>query len=115
MKGSFDNEKFYASVDAERVARRLTWKQVAEQSGVNASTLTRMAQGKRPDVDGLAALLKWAGLKEDSFIDNTDSTIADPLSQMTVILRGDRRLSSSNRDMLESVLKTVYGQIDKQG
>ena len=68
MKGSFDNEKFYAALDASRVARGLTWKQVATESGVSASTLTRMAQGKRPDVDGLAALLGWSGLRADSFL-----------------------------------------------
>jgi transcriptional regulator with XRE-family HTH domain len=59
MKEKFDNEGFFAALDAHRLAKRLTWKQVAEQSEVSASTLTRMAQGKRPDVDGLAALLKW--------------------------------------------------------
>ncbi len=35
---------------------------------MSASTLTRMAQGKRPDVDGLAALVAWSGLDADDYV-----------------------------------------------
>lgn len=110
MKGSFDNEKFYAALDRERESRRLTWKQVSEQSGVSASTLTRIAQGKRPDVDGLAALLAWGGLQADSFMEMT-ATTPDPLTQITMLLRDDKRLTKENRNMLESLLGAVYGSI----
>jgi transcriptional regulator with XRE-family HTH domain len=111
VKGAFDNEKFYAALDAERSVRRLTWKQVAEASGVSASTLTRMAQGKRPDVDGLAALLKWAGLSSDSFLDDAGDAGADSFTQMTVLLHGDQRISSENKLMLEGILRAVYGSV----
>lgn len=110
MKGSFDNEKFYAALDSERTLRGLTWKQVAEESGVSASTLTRMAQGKRPDVDGLAALLAWGRLQADSFMVSVETT-TDPLTQMTILLRGDSRLTNENRTVLEGVLNAVYGSI----
>ena len=53
-KGWFDSDAFYSALDAARRAQNLNWKEVAAQSGVSASTLTRMAQGKRPDVDGFA-------------------------------------------------------------
>ena len=45
-KGSFDADAFYSALDGQRQARELTWKKVAEESGVSASTLTRIAQGK---------------------------------------------------------------------
>ena len=111
MKGTFNNEKFYASLDAERTVRGLTWKQVAEESGVSASTLTRMAQGKRPDVDGLAALLKWAGLNSDSFLDAADGASPDSFTQMTMLLHGDQRISNENKVMLEGILRAVYGSV----
>lgn len=110
MRGSFDNEKFYAALDSERSARGLTWKQVADQSGVSASTLTRMAQGKRPDVDGLAALLSWGGLQVDSFTDGGGHPV-DPLTQITVLLRSDSRLTNEHKSMLEGVLGAVYGSV----
>src|SRR5215470_2721031 len=64
----FDAAAFSAALDGVRETRKLNWKQVAAQSKVSASTLTRMAQGRRPDVDSLAKLLAWSGLKAESFI-----------------------------------------------
>ena len=60
--------RFFAALDAERQARRCTWKQVAEECGISASTLSRMSQGKHPDVNGLAALAAWSGLDVDRFV-----------------------------------------------
>ena len=108
MKGKFNIEAFFEALDSDRAAKRLTWKQVAEETGVNASTLTRMAQGKRPDVDGLAALLKWSGLKAEEFIPNSSDVRPEPLAQVTAILRTDPRLSASSKKTLESVLRATY-------
>ena len=44
----FDGGAFFAALDAERQARQCTWKQVAEECGISASTLSRMSQGKHP-------------------------------------------------------------------
>ncbi|MBN9326706.1 MAG: helix-turn-helix transcriptional regulator, partial [Cellulomonas sp.] len=86
--GSFDAAAFYEALDAERQARRLNWKLVAEASGVSASTLTRMAQGKRPDVDGLAALAAWSGLAVDDFVRTGDARREpEPLAKITTYLR----------------------------
>ena len=69
MKVRFDTIGFHEALDARRRARRITWKRVAKESGVSASTLSRMAHGQqRPDVDGLAALLTWSDLRAEDFI-----------------------------------------------
>ena len=57
----FEFEKFYQAVNAKRTARAASWRQVAREIGIGKSTLARMAQNKRPDADGLAALSFWAG------------------------------------------------------
>ena len=67
-RARFDGDAFYAALDGERQARQCTWRRVAEESGVSASTLTRISQGKRPDVDSLAALSAWSGLDVDRFV-----------------------------------------------
>lgn len=64
----FDTAAFYEELDSVRRARKLTWSQVAGESGLTPSTLTRMAQGKRPDIDGLAALCAWSSLAADDYI-----------------------------------------------
>jgi transcriptional regulator with XRE-family HTH domain len=64
----FDFEKFYQAVDAKRAARAASWRQVAREIGIGKSTLARMAQNKRPDADGLAALSFWAELNPADFV-----------------------------------------------
>ena len=65
----FDFERFYQAVNAKRTARAASWRQVAREVGIGKSTLARMAQNKRPDADGLAALSFWAQLNPADFVD----------------------------------------------
>lgn len=106
----FDIEGFYAALDSQRQARKRTWKQVAKEAGVAASTLTRMGQGKRPDVDGLAALASWSGIDvRDFFRPSTkDAPEAEPLAKITALLRADRNLSGESAIALETMLKSAY-------
>ena len=102
----FDIVAFHAALDAQRNAQGLTWKDVAEQAGVSASTLTRMSQGKRPDVDGLALLLAWSGLDASAFLPSANSP--EPLAQIAANLRADRNLSSESAQALEEIIKVAY-------
>lgn len=112
----FDVEGFYSALDSERQTRRLTWKQVAAESSVAASTLTRMGQGKRPDVDGLAALASWAGIDVQLFYRPIEQqgTKAEALTQITALLRADRNLSGESAKALESMLKSAYEHMRKR-
>ena len=111
----FDAEGFYAALDSERQTRRLTWKQVATEANVAASTLTRMGQGKRPDVDGLAALASWSGIDVGLFYRPADDrrTKSEPLAEITALLRADRNLSGESAVALESMLKSAYEHMRK--
>jgi hypothetical protein len=64
----FDFQKFYQAVNAKREERAASWRQVAREIGIGKSTLARMAQNKRPDADGLAALSFWAELNPADFM-----------------------------------------------
>jgi transcriptional regulator with XRE-family HTH domain len=107
---NFDAEGFYAALDSVRQAKGITWKNVASGSGVAASTLTRMGQGKRPDIDGLAALAAWSGIDVSDFYRN-DSVVAitpEPLAQITALLRADKNLGPESAVAIESMLKSAY-------
>jgi transcriptional regulator with XRE-family HTH domain len=111
MRGNFDAEAFYAVLNSQREARGMTWKDVAAESGVHASTLTRMGQGKSPDANGLAALLTWAGLQADSFIRKggvSGRNEPEPLAQITAVLRADPNLSKESAEAIEQILKAAY-------
>ena len=65
----FNGDAFYRSLEATVSARGINWKQVAAETGVSASTLTRMAQGRKPDAASLAALSAWAGINPSDFVE----------------------------------------------
>jgi transcriptional regulator with XRE-family HTH domain len=114
-RGRFDADAFYAALDGVRDHRKLTWKTVAAQSGVSASTLTRMAQGKRPDVDGLAALVSWSGLDTKDFVRSDHDGHEDPgtLAMISTYLRSDRNLSPEAAVALEELVKATYERLRK--
>jgi transcriptional regulator with XRE-family HTH domain len=109
-KAHFDVAAFYAALDAQRQARNLNWKKVAAEAKVSASTLTRMGQGKRPDVDSLAALCAWSGLDADDYIrsEEVPSGRAEPLAKISTYLRSDPHLSPESADALDAVIKATY-------
>ena len=111
----FDAQAFYAALDAERNARRKNWKQVAMEAKVSASTLTRMGQGKRPDVDSLAALASWSRLDVDQFVRSEEAQRKSPeqLTKITALLRADRNLTPEGVEALEAMLKSAYAHLRK--
>ena len=111
----FDGGGFFAALDAERQARQLTWKQVAEECGISASTLTRMSQGKRPDVDGLAAMVAWSGLEMDQFVRSTSAKEEpEPLAVISSCLHSDPRLNEEAAVALDQMVKAAYRSMTSQ-
>lgn len=107
----FDSDAFYSALNAARLSRQKTWKEVAEEAGVNASTLSRIGQGAKPDVNGLAALLTWANLKAESFIRGTKQKPAEPIAEITALLRADPRLSKQNAKLIEDIVVSTYKKL----
>lgn len=106
----FDNDAFFAALDATRQARDLTWRQIAREAKVSPSTLTRVGQGKRPDVDSFAALAAWAGLDPEDFIPK-GSRPAEPLTEISLLLRRDPHLSPAAAIALDEMLKATYRRL----
>ena len=114
-RGRFDAEAFYAALDAERRSRKKTWKRVAEDARVSASTLTRMAQGRRPDVDSLAALVAWSGLKADAFVkDEHERPEPSSLAMISSYLKSDPHLTPEAADALDELVKVTYERMRKK-
>jgi predicted transcriptional regulator len=113
--GKFDGEAFFAAIDSVRIARDLNWKKVAEQAEVPASTLTRMSQGRKPDVDSLASLCAWSGLKVEDFTlgISKKKITSESLAEITAHLRADPKLTKEGAKALETLIKTAYQQFKK--
>lgn len=110
----FDGEAFYRVLDAHRAELGLTWKDVALKSGVPASTLTRMSQGRRPDVDSLAKLVSWSGINADVFLRRTKVAASEApriLTEMVAHLSADPNLSEASAKALSAVILATYDQL----
>lgn len=110
MAESFNIEAFYSALNATRLSRQMTWKDVAEESGVAASTLSRIGQGAKPDVNGLAALLSWSNLKAEMFISGNEAD-AEPIARITALLRADPNLSDNNAKLIEDIVVSTYNRL----
>ena len=64
---TFDWPAFSAALDTIRESRGLHWKDVSEATGVSATTISRVSNGKPCDVDALAALRGWMNIPIDKF------------------------------------------------
>lgn len=118
-RGKFDLPAFYRALDGVRQSRNFRWKQVAAESGVPASTLTRMSQGKRPDVDTLAALSDWSGLNPMDYMPSSHkATLHDShtnsLAMISTCLSNDPNLDKEGAEALDILVKTAYEQFRKK-
>ena len=114
-RGRFDAEAFYSALDAERRSRKQTWKRVAEEAQVSASTFTRMAQGRRPDVDSLAALVTWSGLSADKFVrDEQGKPEPGSLAMISTYLKSLPQLTPEAADALDELVKATYERMRKK-
>ncbi len=109
-KGRFDFGGFLVAVDSERKSRGVSWRKVARETEISASSLTRFAQGKHLDVVGLMAVANWAGLDVKSFYKHPKALpkVEDTVKEVGVLLRADPDLSPEDATHLESLIRSSY-------
>jgi transcriptional regulator with XRE-family HTH domain len=92
-------EALVAALDSERQAKDISWRQLATDAGVSPSTLTRMQQGKSPDVNTFSALTTWLDIPAERFYTELGSEPGsepvqnDPMAVVSTLLRGKKKMS----------------------
>jgi transcriptional regulator with XRE-family HTH domain len=88
-------EDLVAALDSERQARHLSWRQLAIEAEVSPSTLTRMQQGKSPDVNTFSALTSWLNIPAERFYAEQGATPTkdDPMAVVSTLMRGKKKMS----------------------
>lgn len=109
-RGHFDCEAFYAALDEIRRSKNFSWKKLADQAKVSASTLTRMGQGKLPDADTLTMLSAWSSLNPANFVTDEDlkARETESLPKILALLRADTTLSPEAITAIQDVLNVAY-------
>jgi transcriptional regulator with XRE-family HTH domain len=54
-----DVPELYAHLDHKRTQAGRSWRDIAADLGLSASTFSRMKDGQRPDADALVTLIAW--------------------------------------------------------
>jgi transcriptional regulator with XRE-family HTH domain len=83
---------------------------VAEEiGGVSAATLSRIEQGKIPDVDTFIRICKWLNVSTDTFIEgNKKKKTVSNKEQVVAHLRADKELSKDSVNMLIKLIDMAY-------
>lgn len=84
---------------------------VAEEIGnVSFATLSRIEQGKIPDIDTFVRLCKWLNVPTDTFIIDDDQNKSDATTRDKVVahLRADKTLSKDTVNMLTKMIDLAY-------
>lgn len=86
----------------------MSWRQLAKDLGVSASTISRMANGLKPDVTAFAAMTTWLNMKaEDFYVTSTRPSQAeepDLVAQLVPLLRARKDLTKDDVQYLEEVI-----------
>ncbi len=116
-KGHLDVSALHAALDAERRAQGLSWRQLAQEVAISPSTLSRLANGHRPDVDAFAALIQWLGVPAEQFMTtkgaNRDQHEPDLVAQVAPRLRARKDLSEKDVEYLEDLIRAAVRHIGK--
>ena len=108
---AFDADAFYETLDGERRGRGLNWKDVAKEALVSQSTLTRLGQGKRPDMDSFSLVVSWGGFAADQFVGAPRRKQAGGfLTSLPTALRSDANLDEKGVQALETIIRAAYDQ-----
>jgi len=110
MKG-FDPKGLHALVDGIRLNRGVTWNQMARQAGISASTMTRLGQGRSPDVNGLSAIVTWSGLDAADVLGTRRSSTGDTVTAIRLALRNDQRLARRDAEAIGDAVQSLYASM----
>ena len=105
----------YAALDAARRSRELSWRQLAAEVGCSPSTMTRLANGHRPDVDAFIALTRWLKMPAESFTvdgDGDGAPVVGPeqpelVAQVGALLRARKDLGAEEKARLQEVFEAA--------
>lgn len=106
---SVDVRALHAALDAARGEKGLSWRQLAKEIGVSASTISRMANGLKPDVTAFAAMTTWLRMPAEAFYttsapETKEEDEPELLASLVPLLRARRDLTEGEVAYLEEVI-----------
>ena len=114
MDLEFDAERFFDTVESRRKAEGVSWRQLGRHLNLSPSTFSRLAKGRKPDVDTFLKILYWLNLPADSFMIRSDPpptrSSEDALSGIAAALRRDPSLRREDVEPIEEIVRVAYNR-----
>lgn len=92
----------------------MSLREASQSSGVPVATLSRIEQGRMPDLGTFRRVVEWIGEKPERFfapterVENTADTIAEHL-------RADPALTDAAADKIASIVRDLYESLASSG
>lgn len=103
------NSDLLAGMIKEKRGKRGLREISLEIGGVSPATLSRIEQGKIPDVDTFIKLCKWLETSTDTFIvDHSNSELKSNKEHIVAHLRAEKELEPSTIQMLLKMIEMAY-------
>jgi transcriptional regulator with XRE-family HTH domain len=116
-----DVRALYAALDAARKQKGLSWRQLAKEIGVSPSTMTRMGNDQKPEVNAFAAMVRWLNLPAEDFMVHADqpaeqSQREEPelVAQLAPLLRARKDLDADDVRYLEELIAAAVRRFDAE-
>ena len=113
-QATLDVALLYAALDRKRQGSDLSWRNLAAELEISSSTFTRMAQGRRPDVDTFVSLVNWLGMSNDAFLRSDsprDEADPDPVAMISSYLRSAKNVAPEDAEALEDIIQAAYRRL----
>jgi transcriptional regulator with XRE-family HTH domain len=121
-KNLINTAELGSAVRRRREQKKLSLRDLAEETGVSASTLSRIENGAgKPDADNIARLTNWLEMPIERVMHHANRSASDPApviyypheSTPEVVeahLRADRHLTPETAKALSELFRVAYAQ-----
>ena len=112
-EATVDIEALFAALRRKRQAADLSWRDLAQHLAMSPSTFTRLAQGRRPDIDTFVTLLHWLSMPADAFVrvDRKHQEEQEPLAVIASSLRFARNVRPEDAETIMDVVAVLYRRL----
>ena len=113
------------AIKRHREDLKMSLRDVADEIGVSASTLSRIENGTgKPDADNIARITRWLDMPVDRVMSNRQGRDVEPVVYypheatpeiVEAHLRADKKLSPETAKALSELFRVAYQQFSKSG
>lgn len=112
MTTYLDTEKIASLVRKKRGNRGL--REVSKETSISVSTLSRIENGKLPDMETFGLLCDWLKVPPCLLFGNTEDIQLDTFEAISIQIRSDQNLDPAIAHVLLTLIKAAYRDLTQK-